>query len=206
MADEQDQINVELPRATVGGLKKKPVQELLQRIARDYSALQQENRQLEAKLEHQKAEANGVAVPPAEGLAPESARSSDLPATRVDRDELSVAVLAFAQRAAREMRESTRAECELMIKKSRENAARLESEFERARAERLAELDELEGLKRELREELRWSLRLFLQTFVDRSTEASMADLGRILSSTDEILSTVGESRPAKRKHKNKKP
>ncbi len=50
MAD-RDEINVQLPRALVGGLRKAPVEDLLKRIAHDYEQLELENKRLWATLE-----------------------------------------------------------------------------------------------------------------------------------------------------------
>jgi hypothetical protein len=200
--EEQEQEHVELPRARVGGLKQGPVEDLLRRIARDYSMLERENHELLQNLE----EASGVrearapgADPAAQGETRTAARPGDAEQAVVSRgplprsaeatagqsglqpgfgpsDELVLSVLAVARRAAHEMREGARTDCELMIKKTRQRVARLESELERTRAAHLAELDELERLKHELREELRRSLQTFLETFAAEAADPPTLD------------------------------
>ena len=114
-------------------------------------------------------------------------------------EELAAAVLALAQRAARELRESTRVECETMIKKTRSHAAKLQHDLDRARASTEAEIEELESLKRELREQMRLSLQALLQTFVaERSGELEAFDWREIIAAAAETEA------PGKRRHKKK--
>ena len=56
-------------------------------------------------------------------------------------EALAAAMLALAQRAARDLRESTRVESELMIKKTRSHAAKLQHDLDRARASTEAEIE-----------------------------------------------------------------
>ena len=108
-------------------------------------------------------------------------------------------MLALAQRAARELRESTRVECETMIKKTRSHAAKLQYDLDRVRAATEAEIEELESLKRELREQMRLSLQALLQTFVaERSGDLPAFDWHEILAAGAEERSTE------KRRHKKK--
>jgi hypothetical protein len=231
-----DRIHVELPRAAVGGLKKAPVEELLRRIARDYAQLQQENQELLQERSGADAwpdeptgasqAAAGVAGPaeapgPArgEGTANWSATPSDSHREGVSHPEpaqphggqtgnleLAGAVLAIARRMAHETRESTRVECELMIKKTRARAMRLERELEQTHAmiavER-AELEELDALRRELREQMRLSLHALLQTLlVERSGDPATLEWSGIAPVT-------GEDAPfekRKRRKRNRKP
>ncbi len=287
---KRDEIQVELPRALLGGLRKGPAEELLRSVARDYAQLDLENRRLRRELEelegrlneavsardeaesarYEAESARGEAVSaryeaesardeavfardeavsarlqagpvvdrvvlgspfasaglgetpdaltaggsePAEPLA-EAARSNgasvELPdqsvpagldavgvraavpaaefgrvegraeppstvevarepragvqALRQDRDELARSLLDLAQRGAREKREATRRECELMLRKTRAHAERLELELERERASSYAELEELQAFRWELREQMRASLQLLLRT------------------------------------------
>jgi cell division septum initiation protein DivIVA len=204
LESEQDWIHVELPRATVGGLKKGPVESLLRRLAHDYSVLEQQNRELLDSLREREGDTDaGVHLSPSlvdseratEATTPQLDAGHGTPSDGYD---LAGAVLNVAQRAAREMRDSTRAECELMIRKSRAHADRIESEVERARLRGMAELDELEDLKRELREELRRSLRAFLRTYMaERSGDSPPMDWRGIVSATE-------EGRPEKRRNKKK--
>jgi cell division septum initiation protein DivIVA len=139
---EQD-INVDLPRALVGGIKRDAVEDLLRQIARDYRRLEAENARLWQTLE-------GFEHRPKEPRQGE--RSEDM----------SAIVLSLAQRAARELRESTRDECELMLKKARVQADRIERELDTS----VAELEEIEALRSELCDQLRSSLDSLLRTLV----------------------------------------
>ena len=115
-------------------------------------------------------------------------------------EELAAAMLALAQRAARDLRESTRVECELMIKKTRSHAAKLQHDLDRARVSTEAEIEELEALKRELREQMRLSLQALLQTFVaERSGDLPMLDW-------HEILAAGAEGGSAEKRRRKKKP
>ncbi len=220
-----DEIDVDLPRALFGGLRRGPTEELLSRVAEDYAQLYHENAKLKtvmARLEREGAEhaalAGQVREPDdyaqlsdenaelkaavarlerelaqqvallqdqtrqSEALAleaalvaavtPEPARSEVAPSertsekaelraplrTRREADELARVVLEAAQRAAREMRESARIECELMLKKAGSYAR----ELERVNASKEADLEELDGVKREIADRMRTSLRAIL--------------------------------------------
>jgi hypothetical protein len=65
-------------------------------------------------------------------------------APRKELDDLARLVLVAVHRASVELRESSRRDCELMLKKTRERAVDLERSFERTNARRTAELGELE--------------------------------------------------------------
>ena len=134
---------MDLPRALVGGIKRDAVEDLLRQIARDYRRLEAENARLWQTLE-------GLEHRPKE--SPQDERSEDM----------SAIVLSLAQRAARELRESTREECELMLKKARVQADRIERELDTS----VAELEEIHALRSELCDQLRSSLHALLRTFV----------------------------------------
>lgn len=85
-------------------------------------------------------------------------------------DDVAHTLLALAQRAARELRETTRLECELMLKKARSHAERIERDVERERESVNAELEELQLLRWELREQMRSSLIALLRTCSDGGT------------------------------------
>ncbi len=186
---EQD-INVGLPRALVGGIKRDAVEDLLRQIARDYRHLEQENARLWQTLEgfeHRAREslrdAGSVTAPgaPAPSPAPpQAARSASAdnsttpdhdtrtpkPASSQampshDPEDISVIVLSLAQEVARELRESTREECELMLKKARVQADRIERELDTS----VAELEEIKALRSELCDQMRSSLQSLLRTF-----------------------------------------
>jgi cell division septum initiation protein DivIVA len=134
-----------LPRASVGGYKSGPVEELLKRVAWDYRQLLHENRQLRGQL----AELEGRA-----GELEQQLARFERESRRKQPDELARQALAASQRAARELRESTREECEIAIKKARRRADQLSRENTRA----VAELRELEELRRTAVARLRSSL------------------------------------------------
>lgn len=220
----QNEINVELPRAVVGGLKKRNVEDVLLRIARDYKKLQLENRDLWDTLEKLEAQPT-PGREETEAGQPEAAASAEItvfaevlppePATtlepvdaslekqvRREPDALASAVLSVAHRAAFELRESTREECELILKKARARAERLEQETERARSETVAELEQIQALKAELREQMRSSLRALLHTFV-RERSGAMPPLGWN-DEPDFVFSVIGEAHEKPRKKKPK--
>jgi cell division septum initiation protein DivIVA len=170
-----NEIDVELPRALVGGLKQGPTEELLHRVAADYAQLYDENRKLKAAIDRLELRAKEpVAAPEANG-APETNGAPQAvpapieqvvaqPAVREHRevDDLARVVLGAAQRAAREMRESARLDCELMLKKASTRAHEIERAAERARAEKEGDLQQLEALRRETAARMRASLRTIL--------------------------------------------
>lgn len=155
-----------LPRASVGGFKPGPVEELLKRVAWDYRQLLHDNRQLRAEL-------TGL-----QARAEEFERQLEALQNRKTPDELARQAFAASQRAARELRESTRQECEETLKKARARAKRIEREHTRAEAE----LRELQELRRTVQERLRSSLLATLeQAGNSQPTEALETDLvGRL--------------------------
>jgi hypothetical protein len=228
-----NEIHVELPRAMVGGLKKRNVEEVLLRIARDYEKLELENRRLSEMLQQLEAPPSpgeetqagesaagpsaeiaviGEVLPPAPASIGEPAdapATSELPGPnpvwheRSESDVLASAVLSVAQRAARELRESAREECELMLKKARSRSERLEREMERARSETVAELEQIDALKAEMREHMRSSLQALLHTFVrERSGERPPIDWN---DEPDLVFSAIGEEAREKPKKKKSK-
>ncbi len=198
MAD-QEKKQVQLPRARIGGLQKGPVEDLLRRIARDFAQLENENKRLWAALEglgdFDQPGPSGQAAgadEPSSATSPNGHEAPDRtvqvarprslesrrwahppsPEWRQETDGLATAVLALAQEAADELRESTRQQCELMIRKTRHHAEQLGQDLERSRARTAAELAELQALRRELREQMRSSLEALLRSFVaERSGE-----------------------------------
>jgi len=226
---EEGEIHVELPRARLGGLQKGPVEDLLRRIARDYARLETENKKLWATLEQLGESTSAAGELPDESPAPsagspESANGQVealLPAqpaaengllharltegqpiatgSRREADELATAVLELAHRAARDLRESTRQDCELMIKKTRERAETLQRELERSRELTAAEIEQMQALQREMREHMRASLQAVLRTFVaERAAEPQLLDWS-------EMPSLFAATEPAGKKSKKKK-
>jgi hypothetical protein len=148
-------MHVELPRALVGGVKKRPTLELLYGITEDYAQLELENRQLR--------EAIRLSEPAADAddfqrvLQPSEPRVETAPARPESHDESGEFVLAVfdaALRAARLARASTRHEAEGLIYSMRSQARALERDLERARPSVTADLEELEALRHTLREHI----------------------------------------------------
>jgi cell division septum initiation protein DivIVA len=149
-----------LPRGSLGGFKPGPVEELLKRVAWDYRQVLHDNKQLHDQLEE------------LQDRAAELERQ--LQVVRKPPDELARQTLAASQRAARELRESTRQECEAALKNARSRAKRIDREHSRA----LAELRALEELRRTTQERLRASLQAVLQRADDPHSTADLdADL-----------------------------
>jgi cell division initiation protein len=147
-----------LPRASVGGFKPGPVHELLKRVAWDYRQLVHDNKQLQTQLTELQERAEGFE------------RQLEALHDRKPPDELARQALAASQRAARELRESTRRQCEVALKKARRRANRIDRD--KARAE--AELRELQKLRRTARERLRSSLNAALQQVEDPQPTAAL--------------------------------
>ena len=124
-----------LPRS-FRGYNRRAAEELFRRVAWDYAVLAGEHRKLK-----QSAEAAPVpAAPPVR--------------QRADFDEEAHSLLAAAQRAARELRESTRAECEQALRKAHGRAAAIEEEAERSAIDARAVLDAAAKLRASLSEAL----------------------------------------------------
>lgn len=74
------------------------------------------------------------------------------------RDELTKALLATAQRTARELRESTRAECDSLLKAAHRRAAEIEREAHKTVKHSAAEIERLRRVEEDLRAQLRRTL------------------------------------------------
>jgi len=169
-----DEIDPEvLPRASVGGYKSGPVKQLLKRVAWDYRQLLHDNHQLRGQLAELEVRACEL-----ERQLERFERGS----RRKQPDELARQALAASQRAARELRESTREACEIAIKKARTRADQLARENARA----VAELRELERLRRAAVERLRSSLGAALAEGSDSNPPPALdAELVRRLDSIE---------------------
>jgi cell division septum initiation protein DivIVA len=97
-----------LPRS-FRGYNRRATEELVRRLNWEYGVLAGEHRKLKQSVEERSA-----------------------PRTRVDYDEEAHALLAAAQKAARELRESVRIEGEQALMKARRRAAEIEAEASRA--------------------------------------------------------------------------
>jgi cell division septum initiation protein DivIVA len=166
-----DEINAStLPQVRLGGFKPEATVELLRKVAWDYGLLFHENRKLTATVEELRKAADELTS------ELEELRSAN--AARRDPDDASRAAIAAAQRAARELRESARRECELALKKAHRRAGAIEAEFERLNVGAAeAELHRVEKLQLEVRQRLEASL-LSMLALVEaaRQAESSPAD------------------------------
>src|SRR6476469_7092635 len=159
-----------LPHVRLGGFESEATVELLKRVASDYGLLFHENRKLTATVEELRKAADE------QTSEIEALRSAN--AARREPDEAARVAIAAAQRAARELRESARRECELALKKAQRGAGAMEAELERLNigaAE--AELHRVEKLQVEVRDRLEASL-LSMLALVEaaREAESSAAD------------------------------
>jgi cell division septum initiation protein DivIVA len=211
MGLEPNEIDLEgLPRTIGGGLKKEPVEELLRRVQWEYSQLYYEHKRLKDSLEDRPpaadrpgdlekrtgdlqkrisaATGSAVEVQPVEvqnGAKVEVVRHTDQPPR--ERDELARVVLSSALQASREMRESARRECELILRKARARVVALERDFERGAAARVAVLADLDATVHEIREQMRHALETF-------EPELAAPENGAV----HELFPAVGsQSRPA---------
>jgi len=165
IGDEEIDID-RLPRAAVGGLKPGPVEELLTRVAHEYELL------LGEVLGLRQARDEGTQPAPALRREPEPQREPD---------ELVRVALASAQRTAREMRESARRDCDLMLRKVSARKRKLERELARARAEARREMEALEGFRVEVRGRMRAQLQEILAetskgVLVEETPEAAASE------------------------------
>lgn len=109
-----------------------------------------------------------------EELTAQAVSLEEAAARRKDPDELARSLLASAQRAAREERESTREECELILRKAQRRAERIEEQFVRHAQGRLSELARLEAL----RDEVIARLRATLAAIADRHSDGANSGNG----------------------------
>ena len=129
--DSIDADPTSLPRS-FRGYNRRATEELFRRVAWDLAVLSGEHRKLKQSTEE--------LHPPAR--------------QRADFDEDAHALLAAAQRAARELRESTRAECEEALRKAKGRAAAIEAEAERSATDARAVLEAAAKLRASLTEAL----------------------------------------------------
>ena len=143
-----DEISAEhLPRARVGGYAADPTEEMLQQASwayrkalHEYGLLVDEVDRLQARVAE--LERQG------EDLKAEIAASER-------RAERVAGMLNAAGRAARETREGARRDAELVLKKARHRAAKMERELAKVRAATAAELSEFASRRERIQEELR---------------------------------------------------
>jgi cell division septum initiation protein DivIVA len=160
-----------LPRSRLGHLKTDEVKNLLQRAAWDYRETLAENQRLTKSVQE--------LAERVEELTAQIASIEEATARRKDPDELARGLLASAQRAAREQRESSRLEAELVLKKAAQRAEKVEADVARREADRLSELarveaDHLSEIVRldTLKDELLARLRQMLEALASRYEDA----------------------------------
>ena len=129
-----------LPRS-FRGYNRRATEELFRRVAWDYAVLAGEHRKLKTAAE------------PAAG-GRRAARSRPGRSGRSSTRRL-IGSSAAAQKAARDLRESTRAECELALKKANRRAGEIEEEAFRASGDARAVLEAAAALRLTLEDALR---------------------------------------------------
>ncbi len=129
-----------LPRS-FRGYNRRATEELFRRVAWDYAVLAGEHRKLKTAAEEQS---------PAGVEQPQPTRTQ-----RAEFDEEAHRLLGAAQKAARDLRESTRAECELALKKANRRAGEIEEEAFRASGDARAVLEAAAALRLTLEDALR---------------------------------------------------
>jgi cell division septum initiation protein DivIVA len=92
------------------------------------------------------------------------------------RDEMTRRLLESAQRSARELRESTRTECESLIKAAHRRAVEIEAESRAAVRHSLREIDRLTKLERDLKAQLRTMLESVIGTNNAEQAPAPVAE------------------------------
>jgi DivIVA domain-containing protein len=97
-----------------------------------------------------------------EELTAEVTRLRAAVAEHESREELTRALLATAQRTARELRLSTRAECESLLKAAHRRAAEIERDAHRSVKHSAAEIERLRQVEENLKAQLRRTLELVL--------------------------------------------
>jgi cell division septum initiation protein DivIVA len=140
----QDSIDADpqsLPRS-FRGYNRHATEELFRRVAWDYAVLAGEHRKRQTAAEEQPAAVVAQPRQPAQSQ-------------RAELDEEAHRLLGAAQKAARDLRESTRAECVLALKKANRRAAEIEEEAIRTSGDARAVLDAAAALRLKLEDALR---------------------------------------------------
>lgn len=160
-----------LPTA-VRGYRREETDELLKRVAWDYQQLLHERdglaeqvrklKQIRDDLETDK-ELLRAQRKELEGELVAKAAAPPPPPPRPEPDDVARALLGNAQRAARELRESTRAECEAILAKARKQATEIERQAHVNARTLAAEVERLERVRGELRDHLRQTLESMLR-------------------------------------------
>jgi cell division septum initiation protein DivIVA len=137
-------------RSPFGHLRADSVEQLLRRAAWAYREALAENQRLGQTVDD--------LTQRVEELTKQVASLEEATARYKERDELARTLLASAQRAAREERESARQEAELILKKAARRAGQLEQKAGRLEADRLSELARLDAWRDDTIARLRGTL------------------------------------------------
>lgn len=139
-----------LPRGPLGGYRAGPTEELLKQVAWDYGQLVHEFAKAAETVER-------LTVRCGE-LEAQVASLQTLLAGHKDSDEVAHALIASAQRAARELRESARSEGEAILRKARSRAKEIEVEAQKRSGASVAAATQLKELRERVRNQLRETL------------------------------------------------
>lgn len=161
-----------LPRS-FRGYNRRATEELFRRVAWDYAVLAGEHRKLKTAAEEQQ---------PAAREQPQAARLQ-----RSDLDEEAHLFLAAAQKAARELRESARADCELALKKAKGRAAEIEEDAIRASGDARAVLDAAVALRVSLQDAL---------STLERDASAARANGAAVVALPHSALANTARPEP----------
>lgn len=167
----------------MGGYSTSATEELLRQVGWDYRQLAREKSEL---VDHSQALQEQIA---------ELERQVEALTVHRDRlesrQDLAAATLTAAQRAAHDARETTRRECEQMLKAARRRANEIEQTMEKALAVRSGEVQALEEAQQHLLAELRRVFSAALES-VESVGSAALDDLA---SELGEAVSRTGEKR-----------
>ena len=183
MSIKPEEINAGKLPAAVRGYQREATENLLKLVAWDYrralrdraavgeevERLKQQNQELEGEVEslrrqllreRQEHDASFERRLTDESLdlRSDNARLREQVEQDARRRELTHTLLQSAMRSAREAREQTRFECNALIKSARKRAVQIEEEARRTVKHSTGELDRLQKLERDLREQLRSTL------------------------------------------------
>lgn len=183
MPIKPEEINASKLPVAVRGYKREAVEEFLLRIAWDYRQatrshdtwaqdekwLKDRVAELEAELAGQEEKLATLQQTLEErfrqelrertaGAGDELARLRTRIKEHENREEMTRTLLLSAQRSARELRESTRAECEALLKSAHRRAAEIEHDAHATVRHSNSEIERLRRMERDLKEQLRRTL------------------------------------------------
>jgi cell division septum initiation protein DivIVA len=180
-----------LPHTAFGGFKPDETVELLRRVGWEYREILDENAKLAANADELRRNADQLAAE-VETLRSGIAALKEEKAARTNRDEAARVAITAALRAASELRESTRRDCEVVLKKVHRRAESIRAEIERLDLTAAqAELGRLKGLQAEVREQLQDSL-LSVLALVEDQAKSAPALVDHALD--QQLLGLVGDT------------